>query len=224
MVSAWDNRGTGIEISTRSALVFDEQTQLREFTTDVTLQNVADVMRVIGTVVRDKLIVRVMVPTEDGLDTWREFLRHTLRIPPNVRLTFSLSPSACYQHLTLGQEWNLPVYRLFPPNNPVQLVRASVQNEELIEWQGKMVLTRVVTLWPYAGQAPTVSQQRPLGYLWVSDSGRVLRQDALVGKATIRMTRQPPVQRPDSSRWNHPTEKIPTALSTPVSPRDPHHD
>lgn len=191
LLNGWNEHIPNIDIKASSTLEFDAQSSLQNFTTDVVLQDTSTVLRVEGTVTGNELTVWVLIPTDDPSHRWRELLRRTIRFRPTDRMADAFSPSVRYSKLKVGDEWTLPIYRLFPPNNPIQLVRASVQNEELIEWNGNSHLAKVIVLLPYSGQTPTVSQQQ-LGRMWVNQYGTVLQQEARLGQSVIRLTLQPP--------------------------------
>ncbi|MDA0659874.1 MAG: hypothetical protein O2931_08320 [Planctomycetota bacterium] len=191
LLNNWNEHIPNIDIKASSRLEFDAQSSLQKFTTDIVLQDTSTVLKVEGQVAGNQLTVRVLLPPEDVSHDWRELIRRTITFRPTDRLASDFSPSWRYSKLKVGDEWTLPIYRLFPPNNPIQMVRASVQNEELLEWNGESVMAKVILLMPHSGHSPTVSQQQQLGRMWVNQEGTVLQQEARLGQAVIRLTLQP---------------------------------
>ena len=103
----------------------------------------------------------------------------------------SLSPQTHLPGLRVGQTWTVPAYSPFrPPNNPLEILQATVERLEPMSYNGRVEDVWVVVYRsdPGAGLAHNgVPRQR----LWVRRNGTVLRQQIRLFDATIAFTRLP---------------------------------
>jgi len=74
----------------------------------------------------------------------------------------------------------VPVYSpLQPPNTPLEIYRATVEDLEPITWEGHIVEVWVVAYRSESGLSST-QIARPRGRLWVGRDGVVLKQEAMI--------------------------------------------
>ena len=156
----------------------------------VALDGAADLIRVEAEMEgNDKLQLDVFAAIgPEGTD--RKIVSRLVDLPGDGQILDSLAPLPRLGNVRLGESWTLPVYRFFPPNNPIQRIRATVESEELLAWNGGLVPTRVVYYRPEPGELPTVGQ-RLLGRVWIAPGGHVVQQEATFSRITLRFVRKP---------------------------------
>jgi hypothetical protein len=76
------------------------------------------------------------------------------------------------------------------PHNPLQIMEARVERAELIEWNGKLARTLLVTYRQDAGSGITATRQ-PVCQLWVRRDGTVLKQHLSLANLRVEFVRNP---------------------------------
>lgn len=129
-------------------------------------------------------------------------LRLTLRAGAFVYTTYlnlssggmvgdALTPDSYLPNLRLGQSWTVPVYSPFRPAlQPMEVLEAHVDREEMIVWNGQLVRTRVVVYRSDEGAGLNASRQ-PRGAVWVARDGTVLEQRTDLLGTSLRFVRLP---------------------------------
>jgi hypothetical protein len=110
-----------------------------------------------------------------------------------------LSPRTRLPELHVGQTWTEPVYSpLQMPNSPAHILKATVERQETIPWDGEAVRTWLVVYRNDPGSELTGSKM-PRGRAWVHADGRVLKQEVVLLSSTLLFVRLPPGEVPAES-------------------------
>jgi len=112
-----------------------------------------------------------------------------VHLPNRTALNEVLFPDAQLSRMYVGRCWQEEIYSPFrSPNDPVELVRAEVVSQELIEYQGEI---RQVLRVEFRGMAGVgVPQNAQLqAVAWVNPTGTVLQRDVLLGSSRLRFVR-----------------------------------
>ena len=76
------------------------------------------------------------------------------------------------------------------PHDPLTLIAATVEAEQLIGWNGQLVKTNVVTYRGDAGSGLS-STRTPMSRVWVAKDGTVLRQEIRLASIRVQFVRLP---------------------------------
>jgi hypothetical protein len=154
----------------------------------------SEVAQVRGEVRHNQLEVAVLTPVEENGaaegGNMVERYRTQMVLPSEAMVSGALSPQSRLAGLYVGQTWNLPVYRPFPPNQSLQQVQAKVESEELFTWQGEAVRAFQVVFRDEAGSGISVGRE-PIGRMWVRADGTVLEQETKIANLQFRFVRMP---------------------------------
>lgn len=180
-----------IELTVDSQMHIAADGNLRSFETKVRMAQFEELIQVRGEVKHNMLDVAVLTPTgENGkASEMVERYRAQMDLPSEAMVSGSLSPQSRLAGLYVGQTWNLPVYRPFPPNQPLQMVQAKVESDEMFVWQGEAVRAFKVVFRDDAGSGISVARE-PIGRMWVRSDGTVLEQEAKLANLQFRFVRQ----------------------------------
>ena len=113
-----------------------------------------------------------------------------LPVPEESLVIDALSPYSELRNLRVGKRWQMQSYRAFPPNQPLRTILATVERTEIVVWDGEIVNCFVIEFRDLKPQGPTASAG-PSGYMWVDDSGTVLKQNMQVGGIQLDFLRKP---------------------------------
>jgi len=170
---------------------FDPQGQLLKFQSGMQLgqANIGHQLRMVGTVNRAgrlQLVTSAKLP-KDPLhqSVWQEVDRREVALPKGAVVSDAFSPQSRLSKLYVGQTWTFPAYRFTLWGNPVQIIKATVKNEENISWNGDSVRTFHVVQRRGGGLGISLTRE-PVGQLWVQPDGTVLQQKFRV--ANLRFT------------------------------------
>ncbi len=109
--------------------------------------------------------------------------------PSNSLAGDTLSPQACLPGLRDGQAWTVPSYSPWrPPNDPIEILKASVEGTDWINWNGRLENTWLVVYRTDPGLG-IGGDQTPRGWLWVRRDGTVLRQQVTVFDCKLTFVR-----------------------------------
>jgi hypothetical protein len=104
----------------------------------------------------------------------------------------TLSPQSRLPGLRIGQSWTEPVYNPFqPPNQPLELLHATVEREDLLLWNGTIERPLLVVYRTEVGTRSDGRREEARAQLWVRRDGTVLQQEARLGGSVVRFVRQP---------------------------------
>lgn len=111
---------------------------------------------------------------------------------PNTPVVSELSPQARLPDLHVGQSWTMPVFS--PLNqlaNPLEIVQAVVEREELLTWHDRKVRTWLVVYRSDSG-AGMAAAALPRGRMWVRHDGLVLQQEVFLLERRLVFVRMTP--------------------------------
>jgi hypothetical protein len=183
MLAPEGGRSVRLQLEAKSTVIFDPLERLSQFVSSVGFQGMDDVLKVRGSLDGSELAVSV----RSGDFTYET----SLNLPQKALLSDALSPQTHLPGLREGQTWNVQIYSPFrPPNNPVEVLQATVEGSKTILWDGRLVETWLVV---YRGDpgAGSVNARTPRGRLWVRDDGTVLKQEVMLFDATMTFVRLP---------------------------------
>ena len=181
-----------LRVETR--MVFDREANLQRFESSVSLGAVADLLQFTGSVLSGRLqIVATMRGTlgDDRADTRPiEIYRGHVELPPSALVADTLSPTPRLRNLHVGQSWTFQAYRPVPYGRPLQLVRAHVEEEGVIVWNGQARDVWCV-VFHYADGAHPSAAREPFSRLWVELDGTVLKQRLRMASLEVDFVRLP---------------------------------
>jgi hypothetical protein len=185
-----------VELTVDSQMHIGADGNLRSFVTHVRMAQWDELIQVRGEVQQNQLNVAVLTPAGENESDGEmvERYRDQMNLPSEAMVSGALSPQSRLAGLYVGQTWNLPVYRPFPPNQPLQMVQARVESEELFVWQGEAVRAFQVVFRDEAGSGISVTRE-PIGRMWVRADGTVLEQEARIANLQFRFVRLPDGER-----------------------------
>jgi hypothetical protein len=167
-----------------SRLTIDPLGRLLRFDSTVSVGPNKDMIRMSGVVEGSRLQFQIRPGGLSG-----EF-----QLPPKALLGDALSPQTHLPNLRAGQTWTVPVFNpLLQTNASMEILHASVEEPEFIDWKGQILKAWVVVYRIDSGYG--VSQQNaPQSTLWVREDGRVLQQKVSLFESVtmtfIRMSRE----------------------------------
>ena len=172
-----------LQMDVRSTLTIDPLGRLTDFDSTVWFAPYDDAIKLKGTV--DGKLLRLEVSSGDfSYSTEAD-------IPQNALVGDALSPQTQLPGLREGQTWSVPVYSpLRPPNNPLEILQATVQRCEPIIWNKRTEQTWLVVYRRDSGFG-LGSDKTPQGRLWVRRDGTVLKQQMSIFNSIMIFTRLP---------------------------------
>ena len=171
---------TNLSLDAKSVVHFDLEGQLRRFRSSMQLADLPDIIKMYGDVRDNHLNVQV---ESGGVSYSTE--RY---MPAGSLLADELSPQQRMPNLRLGQTWSVESYNpLRPPNSPVDLLTAKVEESDIVAWGGR---TRDVYVVVYRSESGLgfLSGRHARARMWVSkEDGTVFRQqiDVLGSRLTF---------------------------------------
>ncbi|QDU88699.1 hypothetical protein Pla175_20800 [Pirellulimonas nuda] len=172
-----------VSLDMRTKTTLDPLKKLSSFETNVDLNDVPDVVRMYGKVLKGSL--RLQIRTGE--------LSRTSQYPwPNEALLGGeLTPEPQLLQAYVGRTWKREVYSPFAsPHNPVELLEAEVVEETKISFNGELTAVRLI-VYRSMSSAGVSSEDRIRAKLWVGEDGRVLRQEVRLMKTRLRFDRLP---------------------------------
>lgn len=172
-----------IDMDARSRIEIDPLGNLSGLRCTVNLPEMPNAIRMRGQVENSRL--KFQIQSGDFAYQTEKYLA------PGALVTGEMSPQAELPGIRVGQKWTTPVYSVFrSPGNPVGIVQAEVEREEVLEWHGETIRCRVVVYRSDSGAAFSGGES-PHGLLWVRHDGKVLQQEVLVFNSRLRFVRLP---------------------------------
>jgi hypothetical protein len=197
--SDWDAEShlpAAMRVDTR--MTFDRMADSQSFISTVHFGEIRELVTLTGMAVDGKLQVVASAAESfgggPGKPARRELYRGEVELPARMSVAGTLSPVANLRNLRVGQEWMFQAYRPVPFRRPLQLARAEVEGEEVLDWQGQRCFVRHVVLRQAQGASPSAAQE-PFGQLWVQRDGTVLKQRLRLANLTIDLIRLPKLPR-----------------------------
>lgn len=177
------DRSGKLDMEAKSRLAIDPLGRLVNFESRLRMANLHDAIRVQGHVEG----MRLKLSAQSGTFEYKT----DRYLPPEALVGDLLSPQVRLPGLRLGQRWTMPVYSPFrPPNNPMEILQASVDRSEVMRWDHNPVQTLVVTYRSDSGSALTLASENR-GKLWVKQDGLVLRQEMSLFNSRLEFIRLP---------------------------------
>ncbi len=177
-----------LDLRIENTLWFDHYGALRHFTTTVDLGSELRFLHIDGQVNGKtlELVARSQVLT--GND--HQLYQNEVQLPPNGLVADTFSPRPELGRLRVGQSWTFQSYRPFMPHNSLELIEATVEREEVIEWDGQLAKTYLLAYRRNAGSGLSATRE-PVARLWVRADGTVLRQDVSLANLRVQFLRLP---------------------------------
>ena len=159
---------SSLKMEISSTATIGPQGRLSRFESSVRIGPLQEAIRLTGTVDGTRLALSV----RSGDFTYRT----EPYLPADALLGDSLSPQTQMPGLHLGQRWTVPTYSpLRPPNNPLEILQATVEAGDLV-WNNVTEDTFLVVYRSDSGFAFGRSPP-PRGKMWVLPDGTVLEQE-----------------------------------------------
>jgi hypothetical protein len=170
-----------LKMESESTLTVDAEGRLAKFHSALHVQSMRNVVRLYGAFEGGRL--KLTIHSGDFSYTTEVFL------PPKSLAGDALSPQACLPGLRKGQTWTAPSYSpLRPPNDPMEILKAAVEDEELIVWNGRREPAWLVVYRADPGLS-FGADKAARGRLWVRPDGTVLRQQTMLLGCTLTFVR-----------------------------------
>lgn len=171
----------GLRMDAVSVLELDTLGRLLRFDSTVRLEPGVEAMNMRGIVESGTL---QLIASSGGVS-----LTYEVPLPPKALMSDALSPQSRLPGLHVGQTWSVPVFNpLWPSKNPIEIIRATVEDTQPLFWGGANEEAWVVVYRRDSGSGAE-ADKLPSGKLWVRHDGAVLRQEAMLGKSTIQFIR-----------------------------------
>jgi hypothetical protein len=183
------SRGLDINMLVATRMTFDANRRLSRFDTNIDLSGFQDFLRLEGTVTDDGKLDIVAQLSSGNFGAGQTF-KHSVQLPPEALVEGSLSPRPELKGLYIGQKWTIPVFRSFPPNSPVQILQAEVEQHDIILWGTDEVETKLVVYRTEAGSGVHATRE-PISREWVRHDGAVLRQQVRFSGLELTFEREP---------------------------------
>ena len=161
-----------LKLNARSTLIIDPLGRLSRFEASVRINPLENLISLRGTVEDGRLDLSVR--SSDFLYSTEAYL------PTDGLLGDAISPQTQLPGLRVGQQWRVPAYSLFrPPNSPLEMLHATVDRTEAINYNNRIEVAYLVVYRPDSGVE--LGKNRPeRGRLWVRRDGTVLRQEVML--------------------------------------------
>lgn len=184
-----NSRGLDLNMLVATRMTFDVDRRLSRFDTTIDLSDFRGFLKLDGTVQEDGKLDIVAQLSSGSVGAGQTF-KHSVQLPPEALVEGSLSPRPELKGLYLGQKWTIPVFRSFPPNSPVQILQAEVEQHDVILWGSEEVETKLVVYRTEAGSGVQATRE-PISREWVRDDGTVLRQQVRFSGLELTFEREP---------------------------------
>ena len=171
-----------IQMDVESTLIIDPLGRLSRFESSVQLDPLDGRIRLIGTVEEEGELELEVRSGEFSYKT-------TAQLPPNALVGDSLSPQTQLPGLRVGQTWTVPAYSpLRPPNNPMEILVATVEGFDMVSYDGRAESTYLVVYRTDPG-IRLGGSRAVRGRLWVRRDGTVLKQEVLFFDSAMTFVR-----------------------------------
>ncbi len=179
--------GTHIHLDAESRMEIDPLNRLTGFRSEIRVADIPEAIVVQGVVEGSQL--KLQVDAGDGLSYRAERF-----MPRDALIGDELSPQTRMPGLHVGQTWTIPVYNPLnpagPSDTPMDVLQATVEGRERIQWNGKDVDTLLVVYRSDSG-ATFGAARLPRGKVWVDGAGAVIKQEIVVLESKLAFLRLP---------------------------------
>ena len=171
-----------LSMNVDSHLSFDRKGRLTDFRSSLRFEGDVEAIIVHGTVDGGYLILSVGYGNAKVYET-------DMLLPRDVVLGDGLSPQPHLSGLRDGQIWTTEVFSpLQPPNDPVEIMQATVEGTEPMVWNGETVQAWLVVYRTDPGTGPD-GKGDPRGWIWVRPDGTVLKQQVMLFASRLSFLR-----------------------------------
>jgi hypothetical protein len=187
-----------IHLKIESELSFDEFGELNRFASVVSIDELKDFIQLKGTVNEDSLRLMVYTNTYAEDPARKLIYDSTMSVPRGTLVTDAFTPQPRLARLRVGQSWTFQRYQPLRPANPIEMMEATVERRDSIDWDGESVAANVVAIRRESSGTVTAARE-PLGYVWALKDGNVIRQEMKVGSMNVVFNRVPNRETVDKS-------------------------
>ncbi len=180
------SRNVDLDMIVATRMRFAPDRRMIGFDTTIDLSGFDDFLKLTGNVGPDGKLA-IVAKLSDALGSGQTF-KHSVQLPPEALVEGSLSPRAELSGLYVGQTWTIPVFRSFPPNSPVQILEATVEEHELLTWNANEVETKLVVYRTEAGSGVQATRD-PISREWVNKDGEILQQQVMFSGLELTFVR-----------------------------------
>ena len=175
-----------VQMDLDNTLVFDALETLSRFEAAVSFPPEKNAIHIVGHVTNGTLQVSVHAGQFEH--------RQELQLNPKTLLGDGISPQTHLPGLRAGQTWTIAVFNpLVPSDKPSEILQASVEGREVMDWEGMPIDAWLVVYRSDDGTAADNSRP-PRGKLWVGPDGTIIKQQAALLDSTLTFVRLPPAQ------------------------------
>jgi hypothetical protein len=176
--------GTHVHLDAESRMEIDPLNHLTGFRSTIRVADIPEEIVVQGVVEGSQL--KLQVDAGDAPFRVERFL------PRDALIGDELSPQTRMPGLHVGQSWTVPVYNplnpVGPSDTPMDILQATVEGRERLDWNGARVDTLLVV---YRADSGAAFGSAPRGKMWVDSSGAVLRQEIVLFGSHLAFLRLP---------------------------------
>lgn len=170
-----------LAMEAESAMTIDPLGRLVDFDSALRVRPTQSIVRLRGSVEGPKLKLSI----HSGDFTYDP----EISLPREAMLGDSFAPQTRLPGLRAGQKWTVPSYSpLYPLNNPIEILQATVEELTTIAWNGHTVDVWRVVYRADAAQGPG-SDKNIRNVLWVRHDGAVLRQQVMIFDGSLMFSR-----------------------------------
>ena len=192
---------SNLRMNTQSTLTIDPLGRLTSFRSTVKIDPLDEAIKMQGTVEGTQL--KVTVSSSEFSHSTEAYL------PEDALVADAFSPLTQLPDLHEGQTWPVPVYSpLRPPGKPMEILVATVERIEPLNWNGRAEDTWLVVYRRDSGFG-LGSRKTPRGRLWVRRDGTVLKQQVMLLDFTMTFVRMTDEEAAD--RRLLPTTDVPSS-------------
>jgi hypothetical protein len=176
-----ENSHPKLAFDARSSLLIDPLGKLVRLDSTLRVNGFPDPVRIQGVVEGSQMLVSI---------DFRDFsTKKEIYLPENAIVGDALSPQSQLPNLCEGQTWTAPSFSPFrSASAPMEIQIAEVEGRELITWNDQIIDSWLVVYRNDPGRGFRNSQSAK-DKLWVSDDGRVLKQQSNIFDSTLTVTR-----------------------------------
>jgi hypothetical protein len=171
-----------LSLDAESSLLIDPLGKLSRFDTLIHTNAFSDPIRLQGVVNGSQMVVSI---------DFRDFSnKKELYLPQNALIGDALSPQTQLPNLCEGQTWTVPSFSPFrSAGNTMEIQVAKVEGREMITWENQILETWLVVYRNDPGRGFSSASDIPRDKVWVSDDGRVLKQQVTIFDSSMTFFR-----------------------------------
>jgi hypothetical protein len=181
MATVIDNLGP-LELDMRSRTTLDSLGNLSLFESSVEINDLPSAILMKGVV--DEGQIRLRLQYGDAVH------RINYPWPEHAMLGSKLSPDATLLQVYTGRKWHKEIYNPFGgPQGAIELIEAEVMEEQPLLFDNELVNTRRIE-YRSTDSTGVSSENRRRSTVWVTESGKVLREEIVLMDVLLRFDRE----------------------------------